>query len=90
MIADIQRGQWSMGAVKDCVCGHNLGQHPPDPNRPFSWPCRACDCQEFTDEPREEIVYILERFAVDQHHTLLYVHVARGWDGRWVVLEGLG
>lgn len=32
-----------------CECGHNLGQHPPDPNRPFAWPCRACECNEYRE-----------------------------------------
>lgn len=30
-----------------CECGHDLGSHPPDPARPFAWPCRACPCDEY-------------------------------------------
>lgn len=32
-----------------CECGHDLGQHPPDPAHPFAWPCRACDCHEYRE-----------------------------------------
>lgn len=36
-----------------CKCGHNLGEHRPDPNRPFAWPCAVCDCDEYDE--REEL-----------------------------------
>lgn len=32
-----------------CECGHVLGSHPPDPRRPFAWPCRACSCSEYKE-----------------------------------------
>lgn len=37
-------------------CGHELSAHPPDPNRLFAWPCRACDCDEYKspNSPAEE------------------------------------
>jgi len=30
-------------------CGHVLGQHIPDPNQLFAWPCRACTCREYRE-----------------------------------------
>jgi hypothetical protein len=32
-----------------CKCGHDLGVHPPDPQRPFAWPCRLCECREYRE-----------------------------------------
>jgi hypothetical protein len=31
----------------ECECGHPLSAHPPDPNRPFAWPCRICSCSAY-------------------------------------------
>lgn len=38
-----------------CECGHDLGIHIPDPNRPFAWPCRACECNTY----REDLTVIM-------------------------------
>jgi hypothetical protein len=32
-----------------CKCGHALGSHPPAPEHPFAWPCRACDCPAYEE-----------------------------------------
>lgn len=32
-----------------CKCGHDLGSHPPDPNRLFAWPCSLCDCALYNE-----------------------------------------
>lgn len=32
-----------------CQCGHTLSQHPPHPDHPFAWPCRACGCSEYKE-----------------------------------------
>lgn len=47
-----------------CECGHNLGQHPPDPDRPFAWPCRACECNEYREVKVEDL---------DPHRTVTYL-----------------
>lgn len=84
---DIQRARDAIDGGA-CVCGHDLGAHPPDMNRPFAWPCRLCDCREYRDEPiAQSVIYILD--AAETVDSMLYVRVTRGWDGRWHVYEGL-
>lgn len=39
-----------MKEPKKCECGHDLGMHPPDPARPFAWPCLACECDEYREK----------------------------------------
>lgn len=43
------KAQLEMPITAVCACGHNLGAHPPDPDMPFAWPCRVCDCQEYKE-----------------------------------------
>jgi hypothetical protein len=40
-----------------CECGHDLGAHLPDPNRPFAWPCRICGCTEYRSLAAREQIY---------------------------------
>lgn len=69
-----------------CECGHQLGVHIPDPNRPFDWPCHLCPCREYK-ERINRMIYIL--YVAWNERTMRYVRVSRGEDGRWRVYEGL-
>lgn len=70
-----------------CICGHDLGQHPPDMLRPFAWPCRACGCTTYREQIEESKIYILD--AAAQIPTMLYVRVHRMHNGGFRVFEGL-
>lgn len=70
-----------------CICGHDLGQHPPDPQRPFAWPCRACGCSKYRENDGQWPIHILD--AADVVPTMMYVRVYRTNHGTFHVLEGL-
>jgi hypothetical protein len=71
----------------DCICGHNLGQHPPDSQRPFAWPCRACGCTKYREHNSPWPIYILD--AVGHEPTMKYVRIHRMHNGNFRVFEGL-
>ena len=68
-----------------CECGHDLGAHPPDPNRPFAWSCRICGCSEYR-EKSSDLIYILG--SASRAYTMSYVRVSLQ-NGRARVYEGL-
>jgi hypothetical protein len=70
----------------NCICGHNLGQHPPDSQRPFSWPCRACNCTHYREVKSIWPVYILDNF--DGLPIMRIVRLHRLNNGRFLVVEG--
>jgi hypothetical protein len=71
----------------NCICGHDLGAHPPDPQRPFAWPCRACACSRYREQVPESPIYILD--AADGVPTMLFVRLHRRSNGTYRVFEGL-
>lgn len=74
-------------ADTNCICGHDLGAHPPDAQHPFAWPCRACGCTHYRENKSPWPVYILDGF--DGVQTMKYVRIHRMNNGRFRVWEGL-
>lgn len=70
-----------------CICNHDLGRHPPDPQRPFAWPCRDCGCTTYREKADPWPIYILD--AAAQEPTMLFARVHRRNNGRFIVIEGL-
>ena len=70
-----------------CICGHDLGAHPPDMLKPFAWPCRMCGCTHYREHAGEWPIYILD--AVEQVPTMMFVRIHRMNNGRFRVFEGL-
>lgn len=70
-----------------CICGHDLGAHPPDAQRPFAWPCRVCQCTHYREHNSIWPIYILD--AADGIPTMMYVRVHRMNNGGFRVFEGL-
>lgn len=70
-----------------CICGHNLGEHPPDALRPFAWPCVICGCTHYREHKDLWPIYILD--AAANVPTMKYVRVHRMNNGGFRVFEGL-